>query len=204
VDGVTVKGDTVYSMQGGRLDMLTDDLKLPFDIVVSTNGCFKVGDGQERKLQDGQVLRRDGWLVNPDGSAWPVFDYVALKDGKVIVVRDGQTETLTKTITLSSHMQIAPDGSCVYPNGSSARLVDGQIFRLDGVSVPSKDTVTLEKGQVVVQKSGKLISLKPTEIMGMNDGTRVQWDGTVIKPDGTTTQLREGQTIFIDGPAPAH
>jgi len=129
---------------------------------------------------------------------------VALKDGKVIVVRDGQTETLTKTITLSSHMQIAPDGSCVYPNGSSARLVDGQIFRLDGVSVPSKDTVTLEKGQVVVQKSGKLISLKPTEIMGMNDGTRVQWDGTVIKPDGTTTQLREGQTILIDGPTPAH
>ena len=204
VDGVTVKGDAVYCMRGGQLEVLTDDLKLPFDIVVSTNSCFKVGKGQERKLEEGQVLRRDGWLLNPDGSAWPVFDYVALKEGKVVVVRDGQTEPLTKTMTFPNHLRIAPDGSCVYPDGSSARLVDGQLFQLDGTSIPAKDTVTLENGRMVVQKSGKLITLRPSEIVGMNDGSRVQWDGTIRNRDGTVTRLHEGQTVLVDGPTPAH
>jgi hypothetical protein len=203
-DGVTVKGEEVYCIRGEQLEVLTDNLKLSSDIEVNTNGCFKVGNGQERKLEEGQVLRRDGWLLNRDGSTWPVFDYVAMKEGKVIVVRDGRAETLTAPTTFPGNLKIAPDGSCVYPNGSSARLVDGQLFRLDGTSVPAKDTVTLKNGRVVVQKSGTLISLTPSQIMGMNDGTRVRGDGSIMNRDGTITQLREGQTVLIEGAASAH
>jgi hypothetical protein len=203
-DGVTVKGEEVYCIRGEQLEVLTDNLKLSSDIEVNTNGCFKVGNGQERKLEEGQVLRRDGWLLNRDGSVWPVFDYVAMKEGKVIVVRDGRAETLTAPTTFPGNLKIAPDGSCVYPNGSSARLVDGQLFRLDGTSVPAKDTVTLKNGRVVVQKSGTLISLTPSQIMGMNDGTRVRGDGSIMNRDGTITQLREGQTVLIEGAASAH
>jgi len=203
-DAVTVKDANVYSMQGGQLEVLADNLKFPGDIVVNTNGSFKVGNGQERKLEEGQILRRDGWLLNSDGVAWPVFDYVALKEGKVVVVRDGQTETLTKTMVFPNKLSISPDGSCVYPDVSNAHLADGQLFQLDGTSVPTKDTVTLKDGRVVVQKSGKLISLAPSQIMGMNDGTRVRGDGSLVNRDGTTTQLREGQTVLVAGPAPAH
>ncbi len=204
VDGVTVKGEKVYCIRGEQLEVLTDNLKLPFDVEVNTNGCFKVANGQERKLEEGQVLRSDGWLLNQDGSAWPVFDYVAMKEGKVIVVRDGQAGTLTESMAFPNNLNIAPDGSCVYPNGSRARLVDGQLFRLDGTSVLTKDTVTLKDGRVVVQKSGTLITLMPSQIMGMNDGTRVRWDGAIMNQDGTTTQLREGQTVLIAGVASAH
>jgi hypothetical protein len=203
-DGVTVKGEEVYCIRGEQLEVLTDNLKLSSDIEVKTNGYFKVGNGQERKLEEGQVLRRDGWLLNRDGSVWPVFDYVAMKEGKVIVVRDGRAETLTAPTTFPGNLKIAPDGTCVYPNGSSARLVDGQLFRLDGTSVPAKDTVTLKNGRVVVQKSGTLISLTPSQIMGMNDGTRVRGDGSIMNRDGTITQLREGQTVLIEGAASAH
>jgi len=204
VDGVTVKNEIVYAMRGSQLDALTDVLKFPYDIEVNTNGYFKVGNGRDRKLEEGQVLRSDGWLLNQDGSLWPVFDYVTMKEGKVIVTRDGQAETLTKTMTFPNHLSISPDGSCVYPNGGNARLADGQLFQLDGSSVPSKDTVTMKNGRVVVQKSGTLITLAPTQIMGMNDGRRVQGDGTIKNRDGTTTQLQEGQTVLLDGAAAAH
>jgi len=204
VDGVTVRNQIVYAMHGTQLDELTDNLKLPCDVEVNTNGYFKVGDGHERKLEEGQVLRSDGWLLNQDGSLWPVHDYVTMKAGKVIVVRDGQAETVTKTMTFPNHLSISPDGSCVYPNGGNARLADGQIFQLDGSSIPSKDTVTLKDGKVVVQKSGTLITLAPAQIMGMNDGSRVQGDGTIKNRDGTTTQLHEGQTVLVDGAAAAH
>ena len=204
VDGVTVKTDTVYAMRGGQLDALTDDLKLPCDVVVNTNGYFKVADGHERKLEAGQVLRSDGWLLNQDGSVWPVFDYVTMKEGKVVVVRDGQAETLTKPMTFPNKLKITPDGVCAYPDGSNAHLADGQLFRLDGSSVVTKDTVTLKNGRVVVQKSGTLITLTRSQIMGMNDGSRVQGDGTIKHRDGTTTQLHEGQTLLVEGVAAGH
>jgi len=203
-DAVTITNSNVYVLRGEQSEVLTENLKFPLDVEVTTNGTFTVANGQERKLGEGQVLRRDGWLLDADGSAWPVFDYVAMKEGKVVVVRDGQAETVTESMTLSNKLTISPDGSCVYPNGGRSRLVDGQLYRLDGSLIPAKDTITFKSGQVLVHKSGKLISLKPSQIMGMNDGTKVQWNGTLIKPDGTTMQLGEGQTVFVDGPAAAH
>jgi hypothetical protein len=203
-DGVTAKGENVYCIRGEQLEVLTGNLKFPFDIEVNTNGYFTVASGQERKLEEGQVLRRDGWLLNQDGSTWPVFDYVAMKDGKVIVVRDGQTEALTESRTFPNKLSISPDGSCVYPDGSHAHLADGQLFQLDGTAIPTKDTVTLKNGRVVVQKSGTLIPLLPAQTMGMNDGTRVQGDGTIVNRDGTITRLHEGQTVLVEGVAAAH
>jgi hypothetical protein len=50
VDGVTVKNQKVYSMSGDNLEILADNLKLPFAVEVNTNGWFKVGKGKERGL----------------------------------------------------------------------------------------------------------------------------------------------------------
>jgi hypothetical protein len=186
------------------LEVLRTPLKLPFEVAVNTNGTFKVAGGKERKLAVGQVIRSDGWLLNPDGSVQPVFDYVAMQAGKVIVVRDGQVAALTETMSFPNSLRIAPDGTCVYPGSGPSRLADGQLFRLDGTSVPCKDTVTLMNGRVVVQKSGKLIQLMAMQRMGMNDGTVVQGDGFINQRDGTLTQLREGQTVLVDGPASRH
>jgi hypothetical protein len=146
VDGVTVKDQKVYSMSGDRLDILTDDIKFPFAVEVNTHGEFKVGKGQERKLQEGQVIRSDGWLLNPDGSIEPVFDHVAMQAGAVKIVRDGRAGPLAKPMDFANGMHIEPDGSCVYPDGSRPRLMDGQLFRLDGTPVAAKDTVTLKNG----------------------------------------------------------
>jgi hypothetical protein len=199
VDGVTVKNQKVYSMSGDNLEILADNLKLPFAVEVNTNGWFKVGKGNERRLAEGQIIRSDGWLLNPDGSVEPVFDHVVMQAGAVKIVRDGQAAPLAQPMDFANGMHLDPDGSCVYPGGMSVRLMDGQLFRMDGTPVDAKDTATLKNGVVVVQKDGSLIRLAPVQIMGMNDGTRVRGDGQVQKPDGTTSQLREGQTILIEG-----
>ena len=199
VDGVTVKDGQVYCLRGDQLELLTENIEFPFNVKVSTNGTFEVGGGRERQLREGQVIRRDGWLLDPSGSMQPVFDHVAMHAGQVVVVRDGQATPLTDTMVFPNDMNLAPDGSCRYQDGSRTRLMDGQLFRLDGTPIPSKDTITLKNGQVVVQRGGTLITLKPIQIMGMNDGTHVRGDGFILKPDGTTMQLREGQTILVDG-----
>jgi hypothetical protein len=201
VDGVTLTNGTVYSLQGDRQEILTDNLKLPFKVEVSTNGSFTVANGKIRMLQEGQTIRSDGWLLSADGNVEPVFDHVTVKEGKVLIVRDGQAEPLAKAMTFPNNLNISPDLSCVYPNGANAhtRLMDGQIFKMDGTPIPAKDTISFKNGRVVVLKDGTMITLQPVQIMGMSDGTRVSGTGLVEKRDGTNIQLREGQIILVEG-----
>ncbi len=198
-DAVTVKDGKIYTVQGDQFDLLTENLKFPFNINISTNGTFKIAGGKERRLEAGQILRRDGWLLNPNGSIEPVFNHVAMQAGRVIVVRDGQAASLMSTMTFPNNLRVAPDGLCVYPDGGSSRLIDGQLFQLDGTAIAPKDTITLKNGRVVVQKDGSLITLAPVQILGMNDGTRVSGSGSIQRRDGSPTQLREGETILVDG-----
>jgi hypothetical protein len=198
-EAVIIQSNQVYSVQGDKLEPLVENLKFPSEVEVDTNGNFQVAHGKKRALQAGQTLRRDGWLLNVDGSIEPVFDHLAMQSGKVIVVRDGQTKTLAEPITFPNKLHVNPDGSCIYSDGSHTRLVDGQLFRLDGAPITAKDTITLKNGHVVVQKQGSLISLSAIQIMGMNDGTRVYGDGSIQQNGGAKTRLREGQTILVDG-----
>ena len=144
VDGVTVKDQQVYAMRGDKLELLADNLKFPFAVEVITNGCFTVGQGKVRTLQAGQILRRDGWLLHPDGSVAPVFNHVTMQGGVVKVVRDGVAAPLVQPMNFTNGLSLAPDGACAYPDGAHTRLMDGQLFRLDGTPVAAKDTITLK------------------------------------------------------------
>jgi hypothetical protein len=199
VDSVTVKDGKIYSQTGDTQELLADNLTFPGKIEISTNGTFKVADGKDRVLNEGQVLRRDGWLLNPNGAAQPVFDHVTAQGTKVMVVKDGQSAVLTQQMDFPNGLSVSPDGTYVPPNAPRTRFVDGQIFRMDGTPVPAKDSVTMKNGQVVVQKDGTLITLKPVQIMGMSDGTSVSGNGLIRKFNGSSFQLREGQIILVDG-----
>jgi len=198
-DGVTVKDNQVYAMYGDKLEMLTENLKLPFGVEVYTNGYFKVGDGKKRELMDGEVIRRDGWLVEPSGSVQPVYNHVAMIKGQVYVVRDGEANVIKGTMVFSNGMSLNSGGYGDNLPGGNLRLADGQLFQMNGTPIPAMDSASLKNGQVVVQRDGSLITLSSNEIMGMDDGSRVYGDGTIQKRDSSTFKLHKGQTILIPG-----
>jgi hypothetical protein len=199
-DSVIFKENKVFAVQGEQQEVITDDLKFPHAVVISTNGTFTVGKGPDRQFGAGQVLLRDGWLLNPDGSFQPVMDHVVKREGSVLIVRNGQAEKLTQTMTFSNNATVTPDGFYTYPGtGRLVRLNDGEWFELDGTPIPTKDAATLINGQVVMQRDGSRIPLQPAQRMGMNDGTWVSWDGTIQPPTGPSYKLREGQTVLITG-----
>lgn len=201
-DGVTVKDGKIFEIHGDQLAELNGVIKLPFDVEVNTNGNFTVAGGKERKLGEGQIIRSDGWLVSPDGSVQPVFDHVIMQAGHVMVVRDGQAVTLAAAMTFPGGMTVQPDGTCSNAKSGYTRLRDGQVFKMNGSAIMTKDAATLIKGLVVVQRGGSLLTLNPGQIMGMNDATLVYGDGRVQPRDGEIRQMREGQTILFDGLPP--
>ena len=199
-EGVIVRTNRTLLQRGNEWTLLTADMTLPGGIQVFTNGTFRVNEGKERNLKEGQVLRADGYLLNPDGSVVPVWDHIAMIGARVMVFKDGEGEGLTTALTLPDGSIINPDGSYLRPNGRYSRLVDGQLLTLEGASLAGLDTISFRNGRVVVYKAGALIPLQsPNVIMGMYDGTRVRGDGLITFHDGTTTQLSEGQTMTVPG-----
>lgn len=199
-NGVTVKDHAVYRVQNGHFNEITNTVTLPcHDVQVDTNATFTVGKGKERQLQEGQTIRDNCWMTSPDGSAEPVYNHIAVKAGKVYVVRDGDASVLSEPMTCTNNLRITPDGFATYPGGVRRQLQDGQLFQLDGTPIPAMDAVTLINGQVVVQKSGALIRLQPVQIMGMDDGSRIHGNGMIRERNGSTFQLQEGQTVLLSG-----
>lgn len=198
-DSVTFKNSQVYAVQGEQQEAITNNVQFPHDVEISTNGTFKVGKAKARAFAEGQVLLRDGWLVSPDGSFQPVMDHVVMKDGRIVVVRDGQAEDLTRTLTFLNGTSVTPDGYYSYSDGRRTRLNNGEWFQLDGNPIPSRDAATLINGQVVLQKDGAQITLQPVQTIVMRDGARVSWDGSIQPASGPAYKLREGQTILIVG-----
>ncbi len=199
IETVTTKTNRSLLHRGGQVTLLTEAMNMAKGIKVLTNAMYCVNKGRPRPLEEGQVLRSDGFILNPDGSTFPIFDHIAMNGPQVTVWKDGEPSPLDAPMTF-------PDGAIVNPDGTyargfrSSRLVDGQLITLDGVSIPGLDTITFRNGRVVVFKSGALIPLQNRDVyMGMFDSSRIRGDGQRTLPDGTVSQMTEGEIITLPG-----
>ena len=194
-----LKEGKMMIVQDGKTIRMEKNVALPHDIKVTTNGTFTVNNGKQRELKEGQVLDRDGMLTSPDGSVAPVLDHVAMKSGKLFIVQDGDASLVDHEIAFPDGSKVLPDSTLRTADGRLKRLIDGDLLTLTGQSLPAQDTISLQNGNVVVQKDGSLLTLRPNQSMMMNDGTKAFSNGTVVSRNGATTRLTEGQIIKVEG-----
>src|SRR5437016_1937807 len=76
---VMARTNTTLLQMGTEWVPTTENMAIPGGIKVFTNGTFQINDAKVRTLKEGQILRADGHLVNPDGATMPVFDHIAMK-----------------------------------------------------------------------------------------------------------------------------
>ena len=195
---VTFKAGKVMASTGSALVETTNSVTLPYDVTVMTNGVFTVGKGKSRQMREGQVIDAQGMLTSPDGSVVPVFDHITLRKGRVQIVTDGESKILSGEYALPGGAKVLADGS-IRRGGSMQRLLDGQLLKLDGSTVAVTDTISMTGGKVVLFKDGGKMDVRRGQVIAMSDGTKVSGDGTVIRPDGTRTVLKEGDTLKIPG-----
>jgi uncharacterized cupin superfamily protein len=200
VEGASlITGKMMIVEEGGKTVPMEENVVLPGDIKVSTNGTFTVKGGKKRTLQEGQVLDKEGMLTSPDGSVVPVVDHITMKKGQLLVVQDGDSTPLDHEILFPDGSKIVPDGTLRTRDGRLKRLIDGDLLKLDGEALPTRDTITLLNGTVVVQKDGSPVKLSPNQTIMMNDGTKVFGNGTVLMKDGSKVTLSEGQIVPVEG-----
>ena len=193
-----VEGIVLGEVAGAEPQPLVAEVEFTRGILVQTNGVYRVKEGRERKLKEGQILQRNGMLKSADGSLRPVFDHVTFRGGRVVELRDGLERPVVRPVTLADGTVVSPDASLRRADGVKTRLLEGEIYTLSGV-VPTNDTISLRDGMVSVQKNGGAIPVRPRGSIVMEDGTRVYGDGRVVRPNGEKLSLSEGQTIEIPG-----
>jgi hypothetical protein len=198
-DKVQFQKGKVFAMQNNALTEARQEVALPFDILVNTNGAFTVAGGKPRQLREGEILDRSGMLLKGDGTISPVMDHVAMNRGRVMVVRDGDASEVKDLVKLGDGSTISADAYLTPSSGTRRRLLDGEIFFLKGGALPSRDTISMKDGRVMVQKDGSPLVIEGARTITMNDGTKVFGDGTVVKFNGETKKLREGETIVVEG-----
>lgn len=123
-------------LKGGRLMLVKDGASAP------ASGEIKLGDGS-RIRPDGTItgtdgrLRRmlDGQICKFSGEAIASTDTVTLKDGKVILQKDGGRVTLKpgQTIMMSDGTKVSSDGTVLRADGSRSKVGEGEILKLPGV-----------------------------------------------------------------------
>lgn len=199
VERVTATQGKTVVIRAGEQVLLEKEITFAGGIKVMTNALFKVNEGKERPLKEGQILSADGTILNPDGSITPAVDHVAMKSGRATLVKDGEPAVLDAEMTLADGTRIMPDGTITSRDGSRRKLLDGQLFKLEGGEIPAQDTILLKDGKVFVQKDGSTLPVAPGRTIMMNDGTKVFGDGTVIMKDGNRITLAEGQLLTVEG-----
>ena len=199
-ENVTVMAGVSQVEKDGEWIPLEKELDLASTIKVQTNGTFTVDGGKARALKEGQILRKDGYLLNPDGTMAPVYDRITAESiGVVTLFRDGAGTRLTQPYKLPDGTQVSPDGTMILPDGKLKRLVPGQMLKLNGDFLSAKDTVTMKDGTVYAQKEGVRYKIEPNRSFTMNDGTRVYGSGKIVGMDGSEQTLSEGEVITLPG-----
>ena len=117
VSTVAFKQGKVLAPKEGKTMETTNDVLVAGIVLVQTNGIFTVNKGKERQLREGQIIGADRMLTSADGSVVPVTDHLMVKNGRVLLVKDGAPLLLTAEFRL-------PDGSRVTPTPTSARRTE--------------------------------------------------------------------------------
>ncbi len=133
VDHLVLKGGRVQLVKDGDASPLSGDFALPDGSRVSPDGSMMGRDGRLRRMLDGQLLKLDG-------AAIPVTDTVSLKEGKVILYKDGGQVELRRGqfMAMSDGTRVGGDGTVVRPNGTKTTLQEGEILKLPGVISPRR------------------------------------------------------------------
>ena len=199
IERVQSTGGKVVIWPGGGVLAAPDKINLPFGIVVETNGTFTVKGGKVRALEEGDVLGADGRLIRPDGSIALVIDHVTLNRGRVLVFKDGEAMEPHEAVQLADGTTVLPDRTITFRSGSSRKLLDGELFLIDGGAMPARDSITMQNGRVMVQKDGSMLAVDPARSITMNEGTKVSGDGTIVNFNGDRETLSEGQILIVQG-----
>jgi len=130
-------------MRQDTVDTLQTDRRTP-TYGVESNALNKYQVTMNRSRTKGKMnkmgehlnrLRHGGKNTTMQGST---SDGLLMKDGKMIMTKNGKTMPMDAEIRLDNGTSVKTDGTCVDKNGSTMRLKNGESINMAGKMIPWK------------------------------------------------------------------
>jgi hypothetical protein len=202
-EAVLMKDNKLMSVtkDGQLVPMEEESTEMSNGLVVMKNGDYKLATGQKMKLKNGEVITEKGQfmilmdqVVNLDG--------VMMKDGKMMMVKDGTLSPMNSDMNLNSTDKATKDGLITKADGSTIQLRDGEMMNMDGSLMRRKDEmmamdgVTMRNGKMMKYNNGGLIPMDKEITMPSG---KVGLDGTVTLKDGSKVMMKDGDIMSQKG-----
>ena len=128
VDHMTMNRGKVIVFKDGVATELQELLVLSDGTGITPEGQITLPGAVPRRLLDGEIFR-------PTGNPLPARDTISMRNGRVIVQKDGSQLTVEsgRSITMNDGTKVMGDGSIVKFNGDQARVSEGETYTLEGV-----------------------------------------------------------------------
>ncbi|MBI1176125.1 hypothetical protein GC207_01660 [bacterium] len=128
MDHITQNGGKVLICKDGVAKPVSGETTLGDGSKVFADGTYIDQSGHPTKLLDGQ-------LIMLSGSKIPATDTATMKDGKVVVQKDGSLITLrpAQTMMMSDGTRVTGDGTVIGKDGKTTHLGEGELVKIEGV-----------------------------------------------------------------------
>ena len=130
VDHITLRGGRVLVVKDGEPAALTQNMTLADGSVLSTDGVIRTG-GRLRRLLDGNVLTLEGAPLQSK-------DTINLKDGKVVIHKDGAQYNLppAQIMVMNDGTRVQGNGTVTFRDGKVKTLKEGDTLVVEGAVLP--------------------------------------------------------------------
>ena len=221
VDHYIFRDSKMMLVKDGDPQVLSQDVTFPNGNKLLKHGHMTMKDGTKHVLKEGEKLDMNGNFIVDKGKA----DYndknnIVMKQGKVIVVKDGKESPLTEDKLMPNWTRIYPDGT-IEKNNVKTKMKEGERFDMEGdplskintgytgtptttttntspnttvpAKTPTQTLITLKSGKMIILTGSKEIPLSKERML--NNGTKIATDGTITKKDASSFKLKEGEKV---------
>jgi len=133
-------------------------------------------------------MPEDGMVMNQD--------CVMMKNGKMMMMKDGKTSPMMEDATMENGTKVMVDGTVVLKDATVMKMGEDDMVLMTG-KMDKKEHLILKGGVMMVVRNGKTTPMEMET--SLEDGSKVMMDGTVMKKDGTSTKIGETDMILMDG-----
>ncbi len=163
-------------------------------------------DGTKHILKEGEKIDMDGnFIVDKSKAEFDEKNNIVMKQGKVMVVKDGKESIMASEMLMPDWSKIYPDGTVEKQNGTKTKMKEGERFNTEGEPMSKINTgftgTTTTTQTVVVYRTGKMIVLLGDKEIPLskerilNNGTKIMTDGTITKKDASSFKLKDGEKV---------
>lgn len=107
-------------------------LILVFAAIAISAGAYAQSDTTHRQMNPREMYNQQNQHMQTHPVEKSIPDGVMMKDGKILMVKNGEFTTLDHDMTLTNGTKIVPDGNYTTYDGITMKLKEGQHIDMDG------------------------------------------------------------------------